>query len=250
MFDIVLICIAGFAAGALNAVAGGGTFLTFPVSVYLGIPTVTANATATLTALPGYVASAWAFRDDLRAQGSLGLASIFALAVAGGLIGAALLASTSDQIFSGIVPWLLLIATALFAAGPHLTAALRKRGIAQAGPSLSVIALLLVSIYGGYFNGGLGIMLLAVFGLLGYCDLHTMNGLKNVMSAILSLASAIAFIAAGLIAWEAAIPMAISATIGGFFGARMSRKVSNDTLLRLFVVLVGVVMTVVFFMRS
>jgi hypothetical protein len=247
MTDLLILCLASFAAGALNAIAGGGTFLTLPALVWMGVPAVSANATATLVALPGYIASAWAFRHDIRQQGSLPLRSVIVIGVFGGLSGAILLIMTSEQAFSGIVPWLLLISTLMFAAGPTFTRTLASRGIPAAGPIVSAAALVSVSIYGGYFNGGLGIMLLATFGLLGFTDLHAMNGLKNVLSAILSLTSVAAFIIAGLIVWDVTIPMAFAATAGGYIGARMSRLIKNTNIIRVFVVLVGAVMTLLFF---
>src|SRR5690606_6207069 len=120
--------VAGLAAGALNAVAGGGTFLSFPALVWAGVPPIMANATATLAALPGYIGSAWGFRHDLRAEGPLTLKLIVALAILGGFVGALLLLITSPEIFSVIVPWLLLIATAVFAAGPALLRCITRRG--------------------------------------------------------------------------------------------------------------------------
>ncbi|MCZ4353362.1 sulfite exporter TauE/SafE family protein [Roseovarius aestuarii] len=248
MLDLILICTAGFAAGVLNAVAGGGTFLTLPALIWLGIPPVAANATATLTALPGYVGSAWAFRQDLHAQGNLRLTWVIGASVVGALIGAALLVLTSDRAFSGLIPWLMLAATILFALGPALTRSLRARGIPVAGPVVCFLVFGTVAVYGGYFNGGLGIMLLAAMGLLGYTDLHAMNGLKNVLSAVLSLTSAIAFVATGLIVWGAAVPMAISAALGGYIGARLSRKVPNPDDLRVFITLVGLTMSILFFL--
>ena len=247
--DFLLIIAAGFAAGALNAVAGGGTFLTLPALVFLGAPPVAANATATFTALPGYVSSAWAFRHDLKSGGALSLRNIIIATIIGGLIGAGLLLVTSDSVFSAIVPWLLLAATLIFAAGPALLKALQAQGIGLAGPGLSALVFIGVAIYGGYFNGGLGIVLLAAFGVLGYSDMNAMNGLKNVLSAILSLASAVTFVLAGLIVWEYAIPMAIASTIGGYAGGFYSRKIRNPAIIRGFVVLVGVVMTALFFLR-
>lgn len=245
--DLALVCVAGFAAGALNAVAGGGTFLTLPALVYLGVPPVAANATATLTALPGYVSSAWAFRRDMRAEGSLGLRAILLVAIIGGVLGAGLLLVTSNDVFGGLVPWLLLLATGLFAVGPRLMAHLKRSGRKTAGPLLSAAVILGVSVYGGYFNGGLGIMLLAAFGLLGYVDLHGMNGLKNVLSALLSLVAAGTFIAAGLISWEHAIPMAAASAIGGYVGGRASRMITRTDYLRAFVIAVGLVMAALFF---
>ncbi|MHA6323807.1 sulfite exporter TauE/SafE family protein [Roseivivax sp. CAU 1753] len=248
MVELLLLCVAGFAAGVLNAVAGGGTFLTLPTLIYLGIPPVSANATATLTALPGYLASAWAFRHDMQAEGRLGLRAIMGIAVAGSFLGALLLIITPGETFSWVVPWLLLVATVLFAAGPALLRRVRQRGTGDAGPALSAVALLAVSIYGGYFNGGLGIMLLATFGLLGYVNLHGMNGLKNVLSALLSLISALTFVVAGLIAWEQALVMSAAAALGGYVGARASRQIVRTDLLRHFVTAVGATMTLIFFM--
>jgi uncharacterized protein len=249
VFELMLLCVAGFAAGLLNAVAGGGTFLSLPALLYVGVPPVSANATATLTALPGYMSSAWAFRDDMQAEGRLRLPTIIGLAAIGSVLGAVLLIVTPGETFLWIVPWLLLVATVLFGCGPHLLRLMQTRGGSGAGPVLSALAILAVSIYGGYFNGGLGIMLLAAFGLLGYVNLHGMNGLKNVLSAILSLISALTFVTAGLIAWEQALVMAGSATLGGYIGARQSRKIVRTDILRHFVLAIGAIMTLIFFVR-
>ena len=245
--EMLVLIVAGFAAGVLNAVAGGGTFLSLPALIYAGVPPVAANATATLVALPGYISSAWAYRRDLRAEGSMSLRAILVISTCGALVGAGLLLITSDKVFNGLIPWLLLLATALFAIGPSIIAATRKQGFSTAGPTLSAVVVVAVSTYGGYFNGGLGIMLLAAFGLLGYSDLHNMNGLKNMISAVLSLISSVTFIAAGLIAWQAAIPMAVATAVGGFIGAHYSRKIRNTGHLRLFIIGIGIVMTLLFF---
>ena len=249
MFDLLLLIAAGLAAGLLNAVAGGGTFISLPALIYVGVPPVTANATATLTALPGYITSAWGFRHDIRAEGALSLRAIAMLGVAGSIIGAFLLIVTPGATFLWVVPWLLLLATALFAFGPRILQGIPAKGGGQAGVLVAGFAILLVAIYGGYFNGGLGIMLLAAFGLIGYTNLHTMNGLKNILSALLSLVSAATFIVAGLIAWEQALVMATSSAVGGFVGAHYSRKITRMDLLRHFVTAVGVIMTVIFFIR-
>lgn len=248
MAEILLLVIAGLAAGMLNAVAGGGTFLSFPALIYVGIPPIMANATATFAALPGYFSSAVAFRSDIRAEGSLGLRAVIAVAAVGSVIGALLLIVTSADAFMALVPWLLLLATVLFAVGPRLLTIIRARGARDAGPILSGIAILAVSIYGGYFNGGLGIMLLATFGLIGYVNLNGMNGLKNMLSAILSVISTATFIVAGLIAWKPALIMAVATAAGGFIGARVSRRIAAPYI-RYFVIAVGVVMTVIFFVR-
>jgi len=250
VFEILLLAVAGFASGLLNAVAGGGTFISLPALIYVGIPPVSANATAALAAVPGYISSAWAFRKDITAEGSLRARTIIAISAVGGVIGALLLVVTPSEAFLWIVPWLLLLATGLFAAGPALVRVFQKRGGGPAGPAVSCAAILAVAIYGGYFNGGLGIMLLAVFGLLGYVNLHGMNGMKNILSAVLSLFSVITFIAAGLIAWEQAAVMAGAATLGGFLGARKSRTIVRTDLLRYFVTAVGLSMTVAFVLNQ
>ncbi len=246
MLEIIVLCVAGLATGALNAVAGGGTFISFPALVWLGVPPIMANATATLTAIPGYAGSAWAFRNDIEAEGALSLPVMLGIAALGGLIGALLLAVTSEAAFVGLVPWLLLIATLIFAAGPRLLRALKGRGFGAVSSAATVLA---VSVYGGYFNGGLGIMLLAVFGLMGFANLHGMNGLKNLMSTMISIVSATALALAGLIAWKSALVLALATTAGGYIGATYARKITNMKLLRTGIVAVGLVMTALFFMK-
>ena len=249
LFEILLLAGAGFAAGLLNAVAGGGTFLSLPALIYVGVPPVTANATATLTALPGYISSAWGFRHNMRAESALSLGAIAAIGVAGSILGALLLILTPGDMFLWVVPWLLLLATVLFTFGPFILRQLQRRGGGSAGIVVSAAGVLVVSIYGGYFNGGLGIMLLATFGFIGYTNLHGMNGLKNFLSALVSLVSAVAFIPAGLIAWDQALVMAFSSGLGGFTGASFSRRITRVDLLRHFVTAVGLAMTVMFFLR-
>jgi hypothetical protein len=243
MLDWAVILGAGGLAGALNAVAGGGTFLTFPALVWLGVPVIAANATATFAALPGYAGSALALREEMR---GLALARLVAITAAGGLIGAGLLIVTPPGVFRALVPWLLLTATGLFALGPRLVAALRARGRGPAGPAMQGALLLLVAIYGGYFNGGLGIVLLAAFALMGHSDLHAMNGMKNLASAVLSAISVAAFASAGLIAWGPGLAMAAAATVGGYAGAQASRRIRNTGLLRALIVAVGLAMTAAF----
>lgn len=246
MFSLLVLTLAGLIAGAINAIAGGGTFISFPALVWLGVPPVMANATATLTALPGYLGSAWAYRRDVAAEGALGLRAIVAVTAFGGLAGAGLLLITPGEAFIGIVPWLLMVATLLFAAGPRLMSAARSRGHA-AGPLVSAGAIFAVAVYGGYFNGGLGIMLLAVLGLVGFTNLHGMNGLKNALSGVLSSVSVATYALAGLIAWESALVLALATTIGAYLGARWARRIRRTGPLRAAIVGAGAIMTLVFF---
>lgn len=246
MFSVVILVVAGLLAGMVNAIAGGGTLLSFPALIWLGVPPIMANATATMTALPGYIGSAWAYRHDIRAEGSLRLGNIILITAVGGLVGAGLLLITPGDAFLGIVPWLLLTATLLFAAGPRFVAMVRARGL-TIGPVLSAVAIFLVAGYGGYFNGGLGIMLLAVFGLIGFQNLHGMNGLKNLLSAVLSVVSVTTYATAGIIAWESAAILALSTTLGGYIGARQARRIRHTEYLRALIVGIGAALTVVFF---
>ncbi len=244
---VVVAVIAGLLAGALNAVAGGGTFLSFPALVWIGVPPVMANATATLSALPGYLGSAWAYRHQVRSgSGPLQLKEMLLAAVAGGFVGALLLLITSQELFVFIVPWLLLFATIAFAVGPVVVRWQVSQGRSFRRPA-ALALLVSVTVYGGYFNGGLGILLLALFGLIGFTNLHHMNGLKNLMSAVLSIVSVATYIVAGLIDWPSAIILGCATAVGGIVGARLAQRVTNVAILRWFIVLVGLCMTIVFF---
>ena len=248
MLTEAILVLSGFAAGALNAVAGGGTFITFPALVWMGVPPIPANATATFAAMPGYLGGAWGFRQDIRAEGSLRLWQIALVTLVGGLIGALLLLVTPPDLFDGLVPWLLLLATGLFAFGPQILAALRKRGRGHAGPVLSALLLGAIGVYGGYFNGGLGILFLAGFGLVGFLDMNTMNGLKVLLSGLMAIFATATFAAAGLIAWREGMIMALATTLGGWLGARFARQLPQAWL-RAFVIVTGLVMTAIFLWR-
>lgn len=257
MSEILLLGGAAFIAGALNSVAGGGSFLTLPALALVGVPLVSANATGTAALLPGYLAGAWAFRRELAQPMSPSLLRLTLLAVVGGAAGALLLLSTPNKTFGQIVPWLLLAATLLFALGPLL---MRRRGAhaamasapaaapAQAGWGASV-AVLAVAVYGGYFNGGLGILLLAVLGVIGMTQLHVMNGIKNFVSAILTAIAVLFYAADGAIVWPYALGMMLAATAGGYIGGALARKLP-PVAIRTVVVLTGAAMTVAFFLAE
>lgn len=250
LLSIAVIATAAFLGGALNAVAGGGSFLTLPALVFIGVPPVTANATGTMALLPGYMASAWGFRDLLRAPpGGLPLWGVAVVSGIGGALGAGLLLLTTDAAFSAIVPWLLLAATLLFALGPKLLAGLERAGRSLShGPVLTAVAIFAVSVYGGYFNGGLGIVLLAVLRLLGEENINVANGVKNLLSALLTTIAVVLYAGGGVVAWAEVLPMAVAAVPGGYAGARLSRRVPAAWV-RGVVVVTGAVMTVIFFLR-
>ena len=250
MADIAILLAAAFVAGALNAVAGGGSFLTLPALVFTGVPPVVANATGTVALLPGYAAGAWGFKDDMQAPPGLSMKAVVVLALIGGAAGAALLLVTPDATFRKIVPWLLLAATAMFAFGPQLRAWASK-GNTNTAPSATKAALgmLAVSIYGGYFNGGLGILLLALLGLLGQTNLNAMNGTKNLVSALLTAIAVAIYAGGGVVQWKQALIMMVAATLGGYLGARVARKIPANWL-RAGIVLTGLVMAVLFFLKG
>ena len=247
--NVTLLLAAAFVAGALNAVAGGGSFLTLPALVFTGMPPVVANATGTVALLPGYVSGALGFREDMEAPPGLSLRTLIVLSLVGGAIGAALLLVTNDKTFSKIVPWLLLLATILFAVGPMLLRKLKNNETGHASGGKSATGLLAVSIYGGYFNGGLGILLLALFGLLGQTKLNAMNGMKNVVSALLTAIAVAIYAWGGVVAWPQALVMMIAATAGGYFGARLARRIPAP-MLRAGIVAIGLIMTMLFFLRG
>lgn len=241
----VVLFVAAFLAGALNAVAGGGSFLTLPALVVMGVPPIAANATGTVALLPGYLASAWALRHDIKNAEGLSLGMLVGVSLVGGTVGALLLLLTPESVFDTLIPWLLLAATLLFALGPRLMG--RRQG-ATASQWLVALIILVVAIYGGYFNGGLGILLLAVFTMLGVGSLHTANGLKNVVSALLTAIAVVVYVAGGLVYWPQALWMMIAATLGGYWGAKASQKIPMHYL-RWGIVLTGAVMTLLFFIR-
>jgi uncharacterized membrane protein YfcA len=245
MIELILLA-AAFLAGAMNAVAGGGSFLTLPALIYAGVPPVAANATGTVALLPGYASGVYGYRQDLTPVGTLSLPLLSAVSLVGGLVGAGLLLVTPDSVFRGIVPWLLLLATGLFAFGNMLAQRLRSLGLHGNGTMLGT--LFAVSVYGGYFNGGLGILLLAQLSLFGMTDLNAMNGLKNLFSAVLTAIAVVAYAAGGAVEWPKALLMVVAAVAGGYVGARLGRKIPKP-ILRTGIIAVGLVMSAVFFLK-
>ena len=237
--------LAAFGAGVLNAIAGGGSFLTFPALVFAGVPPLAANATSAAAVSPGYLGSTLGFKDELRAIPGAVLQREVLVAAVGGLIGAGLLLVTPAKVFSGLVPWLLLLATALFALGPRIAA--RSAGQTSAA-AWRLPGLLAVSIYGGYFNGGLGILLMALYTLTGESRLNTVNALKNLNSFVLSWLSVAAFAWAGAIVWDQALWMMLLATAGGWSGARLAKRLPTQWVRKL-VICTGLLMSAVFFSR-
>ena len=246
MSELLILFTAGLIGGIMNAVAGGGTFITFPALVFAGIPPVAANATATVAALPGYLAAAISFRRDILTVERAQLMRLTLWTVVGSAIGSVLLLVSSNKAFSLLVPFLLLAATVIFLKGGAIRAFAAKH--ARDVTPFGLGTLLPVAIYGGYFNGGLGIILLALFALWGMTDLHQMNGLKSWLSFALSLISFVIFAIGGKVVWGPAAVMALGTIAGGLLGAPVSRRIPMAQL-RMLIATIGFGMTAIFFIR-
>jgi len=239
----------GVLAGALNSVAGGGGFLSLPALLSAGVTPVIANATSTFATWPGGLSSAVAYRREIGASRSI-LLPLSAVSLAGGLIGAVILVRTSDSSFLRVLPWLMLLAAVTFTLGEKLTprgAGFRSEHDASV-PLWALLGQFAIAIYGGFFGGGMGMMMLATMTLAGMTDIHEMNGLKHVLAAMLNGMALLAFIVNGAIAWQPGFAMMAGSIVGGYAGASIARLV-NRRHVRLFVVIVAWTITAYFFLR-
>jgi hypothetical protein len=248
----LLLFIAAFIAGTLNSVAGGGSFIAFPTLMFTGVPPINANATNTVALWPGTLASATAYRSELRGQRRL-LLIMAGPSLVGGLLGALLLLRTPEPVFLRLLPYLLLLATLLFAFGGQLTGRLRSRLGKVSGPAWIPVAgaalvQLVIATYGGFFGGGIGILMLATLATLGMEDVHAMNGVKTVLASLINGVAVITFIIAGAIYWPQAAIMIVGAVLGGYGGASTARRI-DPLLVRRFVIAVGFALTAYFFVR-
>jgi uncharacterized membrane protein YfcA len=242
-----LLASAAFAAGAINAVAGGGTFLTFPALIVAGIPSIAANATSTAAVCPGALASAFAYRRDVAGLGRRFLLALIAISLIGGLLGALLLLWTPETTFARLIPWLLLGATLLFAGGRRVAQMVRAR--IDIGPTAILLGQLFIAIYGGYFGGGVSILMLGMMTVAGYSDVNQMNGIKALLSGCLNAVAVVTFALAHEIVWRPAAIMAVAAVAGGYAGGAIARRV-DPTRVRALVIVIGVAMTAYFFVRA
>jgi uncharacterized protein len=242
----VLLFLAAVAGGAINSVAGGGSFVAFPALLFAGVAPVPANATNTIALWPGSLASVLAYRRELD-EVKRELLPLALAALVGGLGGSLLLLHTSENTFVLLIPWLLLFATVLFTFGGAVARKL-TRG-AHAPLWLAAIAQLAISVYGGYFGGGMGIMMLAVLTLLGMTHIHRMNALKNVLGALINGVAVVAFIVAGAVRWAPGIVMIAGGITGGYAGAAMARRVSPKYV-RWMVMAIAWGMTTYFFVKT
>jgi uncharacterized membrane protein YfcA len=238
---------AGIVGGAMNGLAGGGTFATLPVLIALGLPANVANATSNVALLPGAATSAWAFRDELGPLGGIGIPLLATITFAGGLIGSWMLYATPTDVFDVVIPWLLLFAFVVLAFGKRASEWLRAR-VTIGRPTLLVVQVLL-GIYGGYFGGGVGLITTAVYGLLAGAMPRALFAPRTLMLAVANAAAAIVFIAAGLVTWWACLPMLAGAVLGGWLGAVIGKRLSPGVI-RAWTLAVTAVTTAVFFGRA
>jgi uncharacterized membrane protein YfcA len=253
VWQIPLVFLAAFVAGMMNSVAGGGTLVTFPTLVWLGIDPIQANVTSTVALWPGSLGAMVGFRREL-GDSRRWMLLLGAPSVAGGLIGARLLLLTPSPLFASIVPYLILFATILFAAGEPLMRRLRANNPRQDSEQGSttqargrawwagaIAFQFFVAIYGGYFGAGIGILMLAALGLLGLTDIHQMNGLKNFFAVCINVVAAAYFIASGRVAWAYALVMVVGAIAGGYGGAGLARRLGRQFVRRA-VIFIGLAM--------
>jgi uncharacterized membrane protein YfcA len=245
-----ILFVAAAVGGGINSVAGGGSFVSFPALLFAGVPAVPANATNTIALWPGAMASALAYRRELR-ESRRELVPLGVAGLLGGAVGSVLLLKTSDHTFILLIPWLLLFATVLFTFGGGLTKRLSKGAHASAntGRSLAVAAQLVISLYGGYFGGGMGIMVLAVLSVLGMTDIHRMNSIKVMLAALVNGVAVVAFVVAGAVAWAPGVFMIAGGVLGGYAGAAIARRV-DPRIVRRIVLVVAWAMTGYFFFRT
>lgn len=242
---VLLVFCAALVAGVMNALAGGGTLVSFPTLVWLGVPSISANATNSLALWPGSLASAWGYRRELRGIEPRRYALIVP-SLAGGTAGAVLLRWTPLHVFDRLVPALIFFATCLFMAQEpiqrrfNLTA---RRDPPSHWLSWTMLFQFLVALYGGYFGAGMGILMLAALSLMGHTDIHEMNGLKNLLAVCINGVAAAYLIWAGLVFWPDAVVMAIGAVFGGVAGASLARRIGRDAVRRL-IVAIGFGMTI------
>jgi hypothetical protein len=246
-----LLAAAAFAAGAVNAVAGGGSLISFPALVAVGVPTLAANVTNQIAVLPGYLGGSLAYRDELRGQRRRVVALSVTSAI-GAVLGALLLVISSQRLFAVLAPVLVLVAVGLLAAQPRLAAMEAERAADAAerrDPRARVhVANFFASVYGGYFGAGLGIMLLAILAIGLEDSLQRLNALKGLLSLVVAVVACVFFALFGPVRWDAAGVMAVASFVGGHAGVGVARRIS-DRALRLGIIVIGTGVAVWLFAR-
>ena len=232
--DILLLFVAGLLGGALNSIAGGGTFITFPALVFAGVPPIAANATNTFSSFAGYVSGAYAFRQEMVEHKKTVILMVIASLI-GGAVGAYLLLHIQEREFNTVIPWLMLFATLMFIYGGQIGVYLKglstRNSKAQTAWLMFLgVLFLLIAVYGGFFNAGLGIITLSYLVLAGFSNINMMNGLKLLVSTFVSIIAIAIFTMNGMIAWSQGIVVMLGTLIGGYYSAILSTRLSQSTI--------------------
>jgi uncharacterized protein len=246
---ITLIVLAGAAilAGALNSLAGGGSLVTFPALLFAGLNPIDANASSVVALFPATLASVWAYRRSIRDITEVSVTALSVVSLFGGMFGALLLLSTPISVFAALVPWLVLFSTLIFAVGNFAPLDLIRRF--QVGPRGALVVHFIVSLYGGYFGGGIGFLLLAALTMFGMRDINAMNGLKMWLVGIMTVSSIAIFIVADVIRWREVLPVMVGAVIGGYVAAHAAQRL-DQRLIKGFIIVLGIAVTAYFFWRG
>ena len=251
-----ILLVSAVGAGVMNSLAGGGTLLTFPTLLAIGVSPVVANATNAVALVPGSFSAGWTYRREIGSYGRRVLIALVASSVLGGCVGALLVAVAGDALFRKLVPWLILSATALFVIQEplriwrerHSTPTESMQTLDDRHTWVLAAAHFLVSVYGGFFGAGMGILMLAELGFAGLSNIHQMNGLKNFGAAFINLTAAVTFVAGGFVSWGLALLMMVGSTFGGWAGARFAQRIGQRPV-RWTVVAIGLLSGVLTFIR-
>ncbi len=244
---------AAVVAGAINSVAGGGSFISFPSLLFAGIPPVNANATNTVALWPGQVASIGAYRQELQKLPWRNVIPLLVIGILGGIFGAWVLLKTPQKTFMNLVPWLMLIATVIFMFSGRITQWVRRRTsehrTTEFATGRGIAIQIFIAFYIGYFGAGAGILILAMLALLGMEHIHTMNALKALLTTVSNGVALLVFIVSRAVYWPEAIIMIVGSTIGGYFGAHLAQKTKPENVRRI-VIAIGLILTVYFFAKQ
>lgn len=247
MHDIVLLLAAGLLAGAMNALAGGGSFVTLPALIAVGLPSVAANASSTVALYPGGLASAWVYREGVTQICGVPVKPILLVTLAGGLVGALALLWTPSRIFDHVLPWLLLTATMALAFGRRLGPILRARF--RLGRGSVLVVQFGLGVYGGYFGGAVGLMMMAAWTLLDDADVKSLNPPRTLMVTAANTIASLCFVLAGSVHWRETLAVAAGAVVGGHGGAHLGRRLPPSAV-RVATLGLACVMTIAFFVKA
>jgi uncharacterized membrane protein YfcA len=251
--NVIVLFFAGMLASALNSVAGGGSFISFPALLVLGIPPINANTTNTVALWPGSVASVGAYRREFATSWRT-LIPLVIVSLFGGIVGAVLLLGTPQDTFARLLPFLLALATLLLASSKRITRTVRGRNIgSQMSPRMNLTLVLslqfFIAVYGGFFGGGIGIMMLAMMSLQGMTNIHAMNGVKTLLAVVINGLAVLIFVSAGTVYWPQCLVVLGGAILGGYGGAYLAQRFDSEQV-RKFIIAIGIFMTVYFFIRT